>query len=798
MAERSAPIPGRHLVWLSLAVLVALSAFDRSLPPLVQGLGFAHARLLEQPPVLVADNLSLAEATSLHHLFGVPVWGRHAFRVDQILLPFLAMAAALAILSRQLSALLWRALARGPSLSRFAPLAVAPAPLLAALALGAAFGLVIDQSYLPKELVLLPFVLAMLGAALYSLPACPQADRLEKALTAMSAGRWFWLGFLLVSWSDQGAREQAGAPSVVAVAVLALSFLALHWATRAPRQANLECLIGDTRRLVKTCDRLTLLTIRELWVLLPLVLLSALNAPQLRHLDRVFPAYLLSSVVCAVVMRWILQGPPASSDGRLERFTRSLVRVGTLVTIFSWPAIFVGQGVFALPILPAAVPFVIIALGLVKGRPWHSPGRASGLEPARPAPPTGGPVGPAKQGWTLRTVLAALAAAVALLIALASAGDGGRWPGPSRGESDVDRLRAGLSEVFGYRVRLVREDHRSVLLGMGLSPGERGQAERMARLRLPADQIRILEVRPWRWEGAGRFLLLLTLSATLVVVRTSLLGTVSSTYALVNAGLAGANGAFAVGASWGWFWMDPLPSVLAFALCTAVGGWVKWGDPGSRPEQLRTLPGSPPEARPEPSPGQPEHILDLLAVELFTVEVGPNLYRLAGSEPSDLPRHLAAVRRSLALELGVVVPEVRFRPNASLAPDTFAFQVRELEVARGRIPPSSEAPSRLVATALEDVIRGHAVEILSLEYVARQLDRLAACWPVTVALVKEQHSLVTLRDVYRGLLSQGVSIRDQETLLNALAGAGGSCEHLVRECRKALWRPTGGAGSPTP
>jgi flagellar biosynthesis component FlhA len=43
-----------------------------------------------------------------------------------------------------------------------------------------------------------------------------------------------------------------------------------------------------------------------------------------------------------------------------------------------------------------------------------------------------------------------------------------------------------------------------------------------------------------------------------------------------------------------------------------------------------------------------------------------------------------------------------------------------------------------------------------------------------------------LRDVYRGLLRERVSIRDRETILNTLAGAVGSIDEMVTECREEL------------
>jgi hypothetical protein len=108
-------------------------------------------------------------------------------------------------------------------------------------------------------------------------------------------------------------------------------------ATRAPSQVSLSALKGDRAQLVSTCDRLSLLAIQELWVLLPLVALAIEHSPKSHALSRLCP-YLLTSVVCTVLMKWTLQGHPPQAPSLGGRLLGSLFRVATIVMMVALPS----------------------------------------------------------------------------------------------------------------------------------------------------------------------------------------------------------------------------------------------------------------------------------------------------------------------------------------------------------------------------------------------------------------------------------------------------------------------------
>jgi hypothetical protein len=533
-------------------------------------------------------------------------------------------------------------------------------------------------------------------------------------------------------------------------------------------------------------------------VVLPLWILAAVQLPHWRQLEHLQP-YLLNSVVAALLMKWVLQGPISPTARGLERLGGSLVRVTTLATIFCLPAIVFSQLYFGLVWGPAALPFVVVALGLVRGRPWHS-GRpchdlADGL--LSPISASSTPVRPARHHWTPRTALAAVAAGLALLVGIGSSLRWDRQPALiAGGEPGLVQLRLELGQSFGHRLRLLKQGPQSLLLGFELSAQERAEALSLSRQWLPADQLQLVEVKAWRWEWAGQALLWLGWTVSALAGLGLRLGTLTTPGRLplwTFAMLAGVNGAFALGAAWGWFWLNPVPPALAFAFCTAVAGL-----PGSPARALsRTAATSEPVMQEGPAYGAtggdlpPAELppgLDFITVQLPEGLLG-GFHSPRGWRLREL---VAGLRARLAKELGLLLPPVRLRESLELEPDRYLLRVREVEVDGGRALeacPTTD-PVDAIVSHLEEVIRDHADQLITVEYVARELERARRLWPRTVGLVEEKHSLVTLRDVYRGLVSRGLSLRDQELLLNILLGESGSSNRLIACCQQAL-QPSG-------
>ena len=98
------------------------------------------------------------------------------------------------------------------------------------------------------------------------------------------------------------------------------------------------------------------------------------------------------------------------------------------------------------------------------------------------------------------------------------------------------------------------------------------------------------------------------------------------------------------------------------------------------------------EVEPEQAPAvaaadTPESIAAGIAVEQLVLELGLELIDLVQTERGgDLLDRVKALRRNVAAELGIVMPQVHTRDNLDLPPSVYAIRVQGIEVARGEAP----------------------------------------------------------------------------------------------------------------
>ncbi len=209
----------------------------------------------------------------------------------------------------------------------------------------------------------------------------------------------------------------------------------------------------------------------------------------------------------------------------------------------------------------------------------------------------------------------------------------------------------------------------------------------------------------------------------------------------------------------------------------------------------------------------PESIAAGIAVEQLVLEIGLELIDLVQTERGgDLLDRVKALRRNVATELGVVMPQVHTRDNLDLPPSVYAIRVQGVEVARGEAPRgkllavgqnleelagietrdpafggrakwipvelSHQAVvagvtvvdrSAVVTTHLAEVVREHAGTILSRQDTKLLLDALKGSNPVVLEEMGAAN--VTLGDVQgvlRGLLDEGVPVRDLVRIVESM------------------------------
>ncbi len=274
---------------------------------------------------------------------------------------------------------------------------------------------------------------------------------------------------------------------------------------------------------------------------------------------------------------------------------------------------------------------------------------------------------------------------------------------------------------------------------------------------------------------------------------------------------------------------------FSFFLLAAVVGVLAWRAPKITADKPGKL-----DAAADPKAKKPatESIEDLLKLDELSLEVGYGLVALVDLQHGgQLLARVRALRSSLALQLGFIVPSVHITDNVRLKAREYVISLRGVEVARWEMhedhllaissdatpPPlvgtatrepafgvsalwivsglQNEALAKgyavvdqtsVLATHLAEVIKQHASELLTRQEAKRLLDRLAESYPKLVEeLVPKLLSLGEVHKVLQQLLREQVSIRDLSTILEALLDAGAVSKSpvlLVESARQALGR----------
>ena len=251
----------------------------------------------------------------------------------------------------------------------------------------------------------------------------------------------------------------------------------------------------------------------------------------------------------------------------------------------------------------------------------------------------------------------------------------------------------------------------------------------------------------------------------------------------------------------------PLPALPLLAAAALLGGVALWTS------RIRNAAA---DSVAQPSRSA-DALDDALAVDPLSIDLGLELLGLANEGPNGLLDGIAGVRRRLAQDLGVVVPPVRVRDDASLAPSGYCIRLRDAVVGAGHLrtdallamdprggqpavdgeattEPAYGLPavwvdagrraeleargmavvdaSSALTSHLMEVLRRRAWELLSVEETARMLDRLRRTAPRAADLISAPHwTLHRLRDLLQGMLREGLPVRDLERIAEAVHAA---------------------------
>ena len=282
--------------------------------------------------------------------------------------------------------------------------------------------------------------------------------------------------------------------------------------------------------------------------------------------------------------------------------------------------------------------------------------------------------------------------------------------------------------------------------------------------------------------------------------------------------------------------ITPLPAAPLLAASAALGGLAYMMTRGKRDEQRRAHE----EQRSAGAAAKPEppSVESLLKVDVLELEVGYGLVPMVDTnQGGDLLDRISAIRRQIAIEMGLVMPPVRIRDNMTLEPSVYRIKIRGAVVADGHthagrllaidsgivtgpiegsptkepafgldawwIEPALKARAEamnytvvdatsVLATHMTEVVKRYADELLTREEVNNLLAQLKEKAPklveeVVPGIVKPGE----LQRVLQALLRERVPVRDLEIILETLAEWGSKTKDtdvLVEYVRHALRR----------
>jgi len=251
----------------------------------------------------------------------------------------------------------------------------------------------------------------------------------------------------------------------------------------------------------------------------------------------------------------------------------------------------------------------------------------------------------------------------------------------------------------------------------------------------------------------------------------------------------------------------PMLPFLGIAMLAGGGAWVRFKNPAPlQQDEVKPSAATNPNAEPP--------IAESLRIDMIRLELGYGLLSLAGSGSSRLTDQIRSLRRSIAAEMGFVLPPVRIQDNMALAADAYSIRIKEIEAAKGELRPTKllamdprgnqpsiageptlepafglkalwieptqkeEAAARgctvvdppsVLTTHLTEVVRETMAELLSYAETQKLMDDLPREQQKLVTdLVPSQISTGGIQRVLQTLLAERVSIRDLATILEGI------------------------------
>ncbi len=258
----------------------------------------------------------------------------------------------------------------------------------------------------------------------------------------------------------------------------------------------------------------------------------------------------------------------------------------------------------------------------------------------------------------------------------------------------------------------------------------------------------------------------------------------------------------------------PTLPFMAIALLAGGGAWIRYRHPigAAGAEPVSDMPTEAP-------------ISETLRIDMIRLELGYGLLSMAGGDGPRLTDQIKGLRRTIAADMGFVLPPVRIQDNMRLGPAEYAISVKEIEAGKGELRPLMllimdpkggipamageatkepafglpamwidpsmkeealfhgmtvvEAPT-VLSTHLTEIVRQNVSELLSYAETRKLMDELPSEHQKLVAeLVPSTISAGAVQRVLQSLLEERVSIRDLSTILEAIQEACGGPSRAI-------------------
>jgi flagellar biosynthesis protein FlhA len=211
-------------------------------------------------------------------------------------------------------------------------------------------------------------------------------------------------------------------------------------------------------------------------------------------------------------------------------------------------------------------------------------------------------------------------------------------------------------------------------------------------------------------------------------------------------------------------------------------------------------------------PNEEQSLESIMKMDVLELKLGVRLLQLVQGN-SELLDKIRAIRKSIATELGFVIPQIRISDDVSLQPDQYALNLKRIPVIKGSVQPKKllamggvgkenlkglkvkepvfnldavwieeslkeealmkgftvvDAPT-IISTHLSETIKKHAEDIITRQDIVDIVERLKKDFPIVIEEAMKVTSYGSLLKVCKDLLHEKIPIVDMLTIIEAIA-----------------------------